>query len=210
MPKYNTSRLVALTFDDGPAQTTVPIIEALKANGAVATFFVSGDQLRRHTDVTEYAVRIGCEIGNHSHEHNDLTQLDYDGVLKQIEYNNELMISVTGKRPTIMRPPYGYYNDTVKRAARACGLALINWSVDPKDWDTDNAFMTRKRILSELEDGSVIVCHDSMASTATLMARFIPELKLIGYQLVTVSQLFEANNVKLVPGALYLSPNEVY
>ncbi|MCL1810500.1 MAG: polysaccharide deacetylase family protein [Clostridiales bacterium] len=204
----DVSKLVALTFDDGPAVTTLPIIEALESFGAAATFFVNGMHLIKYPETAARASRAGFEIGNHTNWHLHLAEQGYDEILAQITATTELIVSITGKEPTIMRPPYGEYSDAVKLAARNCGLALVNWSIDPMDWDTDDAAVTRERILSELKDGAVVLCHDRMQCEAELMPFFIPELQKLGYKLVTVSELFEAKGVKLEPGVLYLSPND--
>jgi len=204
----NTNKMIALTFDDGPAPTTIPIIEALSAGDSAATFFANGMHLEKYPDIALYAADIGCEIGNHTSDHRHLPELDYDEIVSQIESTTQLIRSITGQQPTLMRPPFGEYNETVKRAAKDCGLALVNWSIDPNDWDTDDADVTRQRILNEIKDCSVVLCHDRMPSNAVLMPRFIPELKELGYALVTVSQLFAARGIQLMPGTLYLSPDD--
>lgn len=202
----NNSGLIALTFDDGPAMTTLPIIEALETNRAAATFFVNGIHLTKYPEIAAYAARAGCEIGNHTTSHLHLPELGYEEIVTQTEGTSELIVSVTGKAPAFMRPPYGEYNEAVKRAARSCGLTLINWSIDPVDWDTDDPVVTRERILNELKDGAVVLCHDRMPCEAELMPRLIPELLGYGYKLVTVSRLFEAKGVRPAPGELYLNP----
>ena len=205
-PMNNTSKLIALTFDDGPAPTTLPIIQTLEANNSVATFFANGVHLERYPEITAYASQIGCEIGNHTSDHRHLPELSYDEIVKQLEATTDLILPITSLRPTLMRPPFGEYNEDVKQACKACDLALINWSIDPKDWDHDNPDITRERVLNELEDGSIVLFHDRLPGTSALMSRFIPELIELGYKLVTVSQLFEARGLAPNPGTLYLGP----
>lgn len=202
------SKPIALTFDDGPTPTSLPIIEALAANHCAATFFVNGVQLKKYPEITARAAGIGCEIGNHTSDHRHLPELDYDEIIRQIEPTTAQIYAITGVRPTVMRPPFGETNETVRRAARDCRFALINWSIDPKDWDHNDPGIIRECIINQVKDGALILCHDRMSGTAELMPHLISELKERGYQLVTVSQLFRAKHIKLIHGTLYYSPND--
>jgi len=196
-------RLIALTFDDGPAETTKAIVDTLKKHNAKATFFVNGSCLIKYPLLTKYAFDIGCQIGNHTENHKNLTELSYQQIIEEINSTTVKIKAITGINPIIMRPPFGYYNDNVKKAAQVCKLPLINWNIDPNDWYSDEASTTRKRILAELDDGTVILCHDRMVSTSELMVDFIRELIENEYMLVTVSELFRIKKKHLESGVVY-------
>ena len=204
----NENKLLALTFDDGPAETTIAIIRALQRNEASATFFVNGCCLKKYPEITKMAAGNGCEIANHTTNHLHLPELTYEEVVKEIETTNDLIEEITGSKPSIMRPPFGEYDGMVRQAAKDCNLALVNWSIDPYDWESDEATTTRQRILEELKENSVILCHDRMVSTSELMITFIAELYDKGYMLVTVTELFRRRKIKMMPGVMYLSPDQ--
>jgi len=199
-----TKKLIALTFDDGPALATDKIVEALAVNQAKATFFVIGQCLALYPRFTRRAVEIGCEIGNHTIKHNDLTKMSFNEIVEELAATSQL-IKQFGTHTMIMRPPFGAYNETVKKAAKHCGLALINWSLDTGDWASNDAALTRSRILNEIKDGDIVLCHDRMPSTGELMTSFVEELISLDYQPVTVTQLFKAKGIQLQTGCLYRS-----
>jgi len=201
-------KYLALTFDDGPAETTQAIVEALRLNQARATFFVNGSCLKKYPHITKMAFDSNCEIGNHTTDHLHLPELSYEEVIREIETTKELIKEIIGEYPRLMRPPFGEYNEMTCRAAKDCGLPLINWSIDPCDWDSDDAQTTRKRILENLHDNAIILCHDRMKSTSELMMTFVKELKVKGYELVTVSELFRINNEIPEAGRVYLQPTK--
>ena len=97
--------------------------------------------------------------------------------------------SITGVDTIIMRPPYGSYNDEIKRICAENGIVMINWAVDPLDWKTRNADKVYNAIMSQVKDGDIILCHDLYDTTVDAMERVIPDLIAQGYQLVTVSEL---------------------
>jgi peptidoglycan/xylan/chitin deacetylase (PgdA/CDA1 family) len=181
----------------------------LRKNKARATFFVNGNCLESYPEVVAYAASCGCEIGNHTQQHPHLPELSYQEIVNQVERTSATIKLITNETPKILRPPYGECDDKVKQAVGDCGLALINWSIDPQDWDTDDGAITRQRVLDQLEDGAVVLCHDRMFSTCQLMTSFIEELIEKGYELVTISELFAAKKVNLIPGVLYNSPYEI-
>ena len=110
--------------------------------------------------------------------------------------------SIAGQANLLFRPPYGSYNDHVQEVARELGFTLVNWSIDPKDWDHRNPDTVYSTIMNEAHDGAIIVLHDIHESTADAMERVIPVLLANGYQLVTVSELLYHRNVPITPGAV--------
>ncbi len=203
-PKNNFSgtKMVALTFDDGPSKFTPKILDCLAANNAKATFFVVGYNINPHSSVLKRAYDLGMEIGNHTMNHKNLKTLGADGVKSELKQASDAILNVTGARPTVIRPPYGNYNSTVSSVADA---PLILWSIDTLDWKTRNTDSTVNAILNNVKDGSVILMHDLYSQTAEAAVRVIPELILRGYKLVTVSELAQAKGISMANGNTYSS-----
>lgn len=192
--------MVALTFDDGPGPYTERLLKCLKENNAAATFFVVGSSVERYKDTVKKAYQMGCEIGNHSWNHPQLTQLDQASLSAQIANTNRVIRSATGHNPTLLRPPYGAYNSTV---ASAAGMPLILWEVDTLDWKTRNVQSNIQAVMSNVKDGAIILMHDIHLPTVIAAETIIPQLKKKGYQLVTVSELARYKKKTLQNGTAY-------
>lgn len=181
--------MVALTYDDGPSANTPKILDLLEKYGAKATFFVVGDRLDDSSKYRSYVKRayeLGCQIGNHTYEHETLTSLSESQIKSQISKCDAAVKKAAGITPSIMRPPGGNRNATVDKAV---GKPLILWSIDTLDWKTRDASKTVSAVLDHVKDGDVILMHDLYAATAEASETIIPALIKKGYQLVTVEEL---------------------
>lgn len=192
--------MIALTFDDGPGKYTDALLTELEKNESHATFFMLGINVVKYPDSVKRMLEIGCELGNHSYNHPNLTQLSEEEVQEQVETTNRLISDAAGRPATVLRPPYGAVNDTV---ASNVHMPMILWSVDTLDWKTRNADKTVEHVLSHLEDGEIILFHDIYPQTVEAVTKLIPLIKEKGYQLVTVSELSQARNIKMADGTRY-------
>lgn len=193
-------KMVALTYDDGPSIYTPRVLKTLKENNAVATFFVVGNRVPTYSDTVKKAHDMGCEIGNHTYEHKNLTRVSEAEVKRQITKTNRNVKKVTGQAPVIVRPTGGATNANVKQWV---GMPSIIWSIDTLDWKTRNAGSTKKAVLDHVKDGDIVLMHDLYSATASASETIIPELVKRGYQLVTVSELAECRGGMKKTGAYY-------
>ncbi len=193
--------MIALTFDDGPStSTTNDLLDILEANNAKATFFVVGDNLGENTaDILKRMVSLGCEIGNHSVSHEQLTTLDRDGIVNQIEPNNEKILELSGRPCRLIRPPYGSVDENVKATVNQ---PLILWDIDSLDWKSKDPDKIIPIVREYVADGTIILMHDIHAPTIEACKTLIPELAQ-KYQLVTVSELAYMKGVKMEAGEKY-------
>ena len=197
--------MVALTFDDGPYdKVDSRLLDLLAENNAKATFFVVGDRVSAYPDTILRMVSDGHEIGIHTWEHATLTKLDEAGILRQINLTQEALQETAGYTCSVLRPPGGAYNDFVKQVVGSQGIYLANWSVDTLDWKYRDADSVYEKVMAQVYDGAIILCHDLYPSTAEAMERVIPELVARGYQLVTVSELISLSDGGIVAGKMYL------
>ena len=185
-----TKPMVALTFDDGPsAKYTDKILDILEDYDSVATFFEVAANLKYAPDALRRAEQIGCEIGSHTTTHANLSKLDANGIRAELSKTNAEFERVLGHKPTLLRPPYGACNATVKQT---CDQYLIGWSVDTLDWQSRNADKIINIVKSEKSlNGDVILMHSLYESTVQATEKLVPWLISEGYQLVTVSELIE-------------------
>jgi len=199
----STKPFVALTFDDGPSEFTTQILDTLHRYGGRVSFFVTGNKVNEHKGKILRATAMDCEIICHSWDHTDMTKLSSRKIKKQIYETIAAIATITGKVSLMFRPPYGNLNEKVEKVARKLGIAIVNWSVDPKDWETQNAEETYTYIIENMKSGDIVLCHDVYEATAVAMSRLIPRLLAEGWQLVTVSELLHHKHGELEPGKLY-------
>lgn len=174
---------VALTFDDGSAPPTENLLDGLEEEDVRATFFVVGSMSKAaqtHTDALKRVIEDGHEVGNHTYNH-PIGTTNIDSELKKTD---DLIISLGGKKTTVMRPPGGAMNSAI----RNCGKAIILWSVDTMDWKYRDAGNVKSGILTA-KDGDIVLMHDLYDTSVEGALTAIPELKQKGFYLTTVSDL---------------------
>lgn len=195
---YNSEKIkprLALTFDDGPGQYTDELLDCLEENGAHATFFMQGINVGGYQDTVKRMVEIGCELGNHSWNHLNYTQISLDDVMKQIQDTDNALIEACGQASTVARAPYGAANQDIFDTV---GKPFFMWSLDTMDWSTLNEQMDYDAVMNgDLTDGSIILMHDIHEPSVKAALRLIPDLIAQGYKLVTVSELAQAKGVTL-------------
>jgi peptidoglycan-N-acetylglucosamine deacetylase len=189
-----TEPVVAFTFDDGPGpQWTPMVLDALDAARVPATFFMVGRNLRAHADLVRG--RLGRhEVGNHSWSHDDLATLDLARVNAELCRTHALIQRVTGRAPTLLRPPYGHLGGSTLLAADSLGYDIVLWSqqMTERRYRRDPAGQTRD-LLDAVRPGSIILAHDvgradRLVALRQLGAMF-DGLKARGFRLTTVSDL---------------------
>jgi len=135
--------VVALTFDDGPDPYLTPkLLDMLRAQGAKATFFVLGPLVKRHPAIVRRAAEEGHEVAVHAWDHRLLTGMGAGGITSQMQRTADAVEAACGVRPTVMRPPYGGHNATVRKTV---GMPIILWDVDTNDWRDRNSAIVRRR-----------------------------------------------------------------
>jgi peptidoglycan-N-acetylglucosamine deacetylase len=182
---------IAITFDDGPnAELTPKLLDMLKERGIKATFFVVGRNVEEYPGIVARMATEGHEVANHSWSHPALTKLGVESFRKQIENTNDAIAKATGKRPVLMRPPYGATSVSLnKRLNDQFGLKVILWSVDPLDWKYRNSNRVYNAIIQNTRPGSIILAHDIHATTVAAMPATLDALLAKGYKFATVSEL---------------------
>src|SRR5438034_3865923 len=182
---------IAMTFDDGPSATLTPkLLDLLAAHHIKATFFVIGENVAEHSEIVARAAREGHEIANHSWSHPNLGKMSGDNVRSQLQRTDDAIQNATGKRPTLMRPPYGSITAREKRWIHdEFGYQIILWDVDPYDWKRPGPAVVRNRILKETQPGSIVLSHDIHPGTIEAMPSTFDALEAKGFKFVTVSEL---------------------
>ncbi len=182
---------IALTFDDGPSAALTPkLLDLLAARHLKATFFVVGQNAADHPDILKRAVREGHEIANHSWSHPNLGKMSDDAVRRELQKTDDAITAAIGKRPTLMRPPYGSITARQKKwIHEEFGYRIIIWDVDPLDWKRPGPSVVTARILKETKAGSIVLAHDIHPPTIEAMPATFDQLIKKGFKSVTVTEL---------------------
>ncbi|MFN2541522.1 MAG: polysaccharide deacetylase family protein [Chthoniobacterales bacterium] len=184
---------IALTFDDGPsAKLTPKLLDLLAAHHIKATFFVIGENVAEHPEIVARAAHEGHEIGNHSWSHPNFGKMSDDAVRRQLQRTDDALKSATGRRPTLLRPPYGSLSARQKRWIHdEFGYWIILWDVDPLDWKRPGPAVVRSRIVKQTRPGSIVLSHDIHPGTIEAMPAILDDLEAKGFKFVTVSELVQ-------------------
>ena len=185
---------IAMTLDDGPSATLTPkLLDLLAAHHIKATFFVIGENVAEHPEIVARAIREGHEIGNHSWSHPNFGKMSDENVRRQLWRTDDAIKNATGKRPALLRPPYGSITAREERWIHdEFGYLIILWDVDPYDWKRPGPTVVRRRILQETRPGSIVLSHDIHPGTIEAMPSTLDALEAKGFKFVTVSELIRA------------------
>ncbi len=196
------AKCIALTFDAGPSENSARLLDILRDKQVPATFFLLG---KRHIDTYPELVRRmadeGHEVASHTWTHRILTRSEPDEIREELRRPNEEIERLTGRRPTLMRPPQGRTDATVHEIARELGLAEVLWTVTAKDYTTTDSRLITQRVLAQASRDGIILLHDIYDGTVPAVPGIIDALKERGYVFVTVPQLLAPG--KAEPGKVY-------
>ena len=190
---------VALTFDAAWGNSdTNALIALLERYEVKATFFVTGDWCDRYPqDVKKFAA-AGHAIENHSDRHPHPNAISTSELIADTNACSDKIKRLTGIRPTLYRAPYGEYNDSVVRTVEdELGLRMIQWDADSLDWKRCGTSAAVQNIMSNVQNGSILLFHNDIDTTAASVETVIIRLQAQGYDFVTVSELIDFENFDL-------------
>ena len=170
-------------------EDTQQLIDILEQYQVKATFFVVGEWVDKYPESVKALSEAGHEVMNHSNTHPHMNQMSREEVISDVEACNDKIESVTGVRPTLIRPPYGEYNDTVISAIRSIGMEPIQWDVDSLDWKDLSAAEITARVTGKVQPGSIVLFHNAALHTPEALPTILEELLREGYTFVPISQL---------------------
>lgn len=197
-----TSRVIALTFDDGPwPESTSKILDILEQYGAKATFFTIGNQIANNPDQVKRAANMGCQICTHTWDHAsgsgggvDLTRMSADEQIAEVQKGYAAIADVLGEEPShVMRAPGGNFHGDIINTLWPYVDAEIGWDVDTEDWNKPGVEAIQNAILS-VQPGQVILMHDGggdRSQTVEALRNAMPTLIDQGYTFVTINELLQ-------------------
>ena len=198
------NQYVALTFDDGPSgRYTRRLLDGLAERDAKATFLLCGYRMKEYPELVTRILEEGHEIGIHGYSHKNMKPMTRRQIAQEVMDTEALLPE--GYRPAFLRPPGGCCSDGVRQVAKARKFAVLDWSVDPRDWATSDVAAIDAAVMARVRDGDVVLLHDMSASSVDAALRIIDQLQEQGFTFVTVSELARIRDVDIIPGKMYRS-----
>ena len=180
---------VALTFDDGPnARYTPLLLEGLRKRNIHATFFLLGENILKNKELLLLMQKDGHLIGCHTWSHVQLDKISPSSASREILKTNSLIYHITGTYPTCLRPPYGAWKKDLELPVT---MLPVFWDVDTLDWQSQNPESILDIVRKNVQDGSIILMHDSYDSSVRAALAITDELTEKGYDFVTADQLLD-------------------
>jgi len=193
LPIYCVQRdqkMLSISFDAAWGnEDTQQLIDILGKYDIKATFFVVGDWVDKYPESVQALHDAGHEVMNHSDHHDHFSKLSKDEIVSDVNACNDKIEAVTGVRPTLIRPPYGEYDDNVISAIRSAGMEPIQWDVDSLDWKDLSADEITKRVTGKVAPGSIVLFHNAAKHTPEALPGIIEALLQQGYTFVPISEI---------------------
>ena len=202
----NTRTALALTFDDGPSESTPELLEILAQYNSPATFFQCGVNVRRLPDVARAVLAAGHEIGNHTENHAALYLRSPSFIYSELASAQYSIAETVGMSPRYFRPPYGARWFGLREAQEKLELEGVMWTCLAQDWrlPTERIF---SRVASNLGSGSILCLHDgrltqprpNVRPMLEAVRQILPEALERGFEFVTISELLCPNQPAPLP-----------
>lgn len=185
-----TEKKIAISFDAAwGAELTPDILDILDEYNVKATFFLVGFWAEKYPDRLKDIYDRGHEIGNHSQNHPHMSSLSRAQITAEIQKVNSTIKDCIGVEPTVFRPPFGDYNDTLVESVRGLNMECIQWSVDSLDWKELGCQPLVDTVCKKVKPGSIVLFHNNSKYITQALPIILKDLQKKGYTIVTVSQL---------------------
>lgn len=191
---------LAISFDCAwGVDYTDALLSVMQAEGVKCTFFCVEFWAEKYPETLKKIYERGHEVETHSATHPHMAKMSKAEIKNELLSSCNAIENTLGVRPTLFRPPFGEYNDTVIDAAEECGLIPIQWSVDSLDWKNISAKAIVNRVVKKASAGAIVLFHNQGLHTAEALPLIIKTLKSEGYKFVPIGELIYRDNYKIAP-----------
>ena len=193
IPEYGVEtdkKVIALTFDAAwGADKTQGILDVMEQYGAKGTFFLVGFWIDKYEKETKAIAEAGFDIGNHSRNHLNMPKLSENEIKNEIEYVNDRVFDLTGKKPKYFRAPFGDYSNKLMTSLEELNMVGVQWSIDSLDWKGLSAKQIYERVVPKAKSGDIVLFHNNSDHVIDALPLVLSALKGQGFEFVTLSQL---------------------
>jgi len=203
LPIYSVGRnendkIISISFDAAWGnEDTETLIDILGRYNIKATFFVVGEWVDKYPESVLALYEAGHEIMNHSDTHPHMSKLSAEQMISEIESCNNKIEAITGIRPTLLRAPYGEYNNLLIETLANLNMYCIQWDVDSLDWKDPTPQQICDRVCSNVCPGSIVLFHNAAVNTPAALPSLIERLISDGYTFVPISENIYYSNYSI-------------
>ncbi|KAI9193177.1 uncharacterized protein BJ171DRAFT_604750 [Polychytrium aggregatum] len=206
----------AMTFDDGPSNNTVPLLDLLDKLNLKATFCLVGSRVVERPDLVQRMFDSGHQLCVHTWSHRVLPTMTSDVVISELEYCARAIQDITGTRPTYMRPPTGDTDDRVRGISAAMGFKTLLWDHDTFDWEGVSLYpnalwpqwiqnnFTQWIKDPSLTKGPISLEHDVYTMPAAAALLTVPLVNQAGFKIKTAGECL--SDMRVYQNQSYLLP----
>lgn len=181
---------IAISFDAAWGdEHTKPILDILDKYQVKTTFFLVEFWVDKFPDDVKEISKRGHELGNHSSTHPNMTEISQEKIQQELKGTEEKIMALTGKKPTVFRPPFGAYNNQLMEVAEANGYQVIQWDVDSLDWKQISSEQIVERVCRNVKPGSIVLFHNNAEHVERYLPLILETLQGEGYSIVPISEL---------------------
>ena len=182
--KNKQKRQVVLTFDDGPTELTPLFLDLLNRYEVKAIFFCIGRQIAQYPQIVQRIKDEGHLIGNHTYSHTPKNCFASSAVMTQEIQQTDALLAQLGIVTPYFRPPYGVTNPHIAKAAKRMGKIVVGWDIRSLDTVIKDETRLWSRVVSKLNQGNIILMHDTSERTLHVLEQLLKYLKANDYQVV--------------------------
>jgi peptidoglycan-N-acetylglucosamine deacetylase len=187
-----TEKAVAITIDDGPDTiVTASMLDVLKEHNVKASFFFIGERISENPEIARRAHEEGHLVLPHSYSHTHFTTLSANALKREIALSEEKISNLIGKRPAVLRPPYGDLNQKTINEINKNNYKIAMWSIDTLDWSQREKDNIVKNVVDNIRPGDIILLHSNENTVPSLEALpvIIEQLRAKGYEFKRIDEL---------------------
>ncbi len=201
LPIYSveaTEKRIAVTFDAAwSAEDTDQLIKILKKHNAKATIFAVGDWVEKNPEAVKKFHKNSHEMANHSDSHAAFSKISREKIKEEIINCNIKIKAITGAYPRLLRAPSGDYDNKSIEVTESLDMKMIQWDCDSLDYKGLSVDEIYNRIISKVQNGSIILFHNGVENTPEALDKILIKLEKDGYEFVTVSELIYWDNYEI-------------
>ena len=188
----NDDKNIYLTFDLGyEAGYTAKILDDLKEKNVKATFFITAHYLNTANDLVKRMIDEGHIVGNHTVNHKSMPEISDDEIKKELMDLNQAVYEKFGYEMKYMRPPKGEYSERTLSITENLGFKTVMWSFAYVDWIDDKQPAkdeAKKKIISNLHNGEIMLLHATSKTNSEIMADMVDEIRKEGFEIKSLDE----------------------